>query len=437
MGGLDEALRIWKTTLAVAENPGPTAYIEARKSAEQLLSQGDPWREQIRRYLQSAQARLEELNAQPKSNDPATSRLEELRLDLVRQRVDQVRAISTFFEGMLSHAEQMRSESNQLLKLSSVSERVTQGFAALGDRAENVWQHELFTTEEKIIGENGAVVTRTRGISVGKIVLGVIGLAVGLFVAQTLAHLVRNHLGRRFSVETARAAFLEKVLYYSLLVLVVLTTLNWLRIPLTAFAFLGGAIAIGVGFGAQTLMNNFISGLILLAERRIKVGDLIDVDGHLGRVIDLGTRCSRVRKFDGVDVLVPNSYLLEKNVVNWTLSDSQHRYDFIVGVAYGTPTDLVVSTLTEAIEAQPEVLKEPAAAVAFEAFGDNALTFHVYFWLDIARSDALKVGTQIRLRIDRLCREAGIEMAFPQRDIHLHTSQPIAVRVETSGKDAT
>ena len=138
-----------------------------------------------------------------------------------------------------------------------------------------------------------------------------------------------------------------------------------------------------------------------------------------------------------MDVLVPNSYLLEKNIVNWTLSDSQHRYDFIVGVAYGTTTDLVVSTLTEAIEAQPEVLKEPAAAVAFEAFGDNELTFHVYFWLDIARSDALNVGTQLRLRIDRLCREAGIEMAFPQRDNHLHTSQPIAVRVETNEKGAS
>ena len=237
-------------------------------------------------------------------------------------------------------------------------------------------------------------------------------------------------------METARAAFLEKVLYYFLLVLLVLTTLNWLRIPLTAFAFLGGAIAIGIGFGAQTLMNNFISGLILLAEQRIKVGDLIDVDGHLGRVINLGTRCSRVRKFDGVDVLVPNSYLLEKNVVNWTLSDSHHRYDFIVGVSYGTPTEIVMSTLMEAIEAQAEVLKEPAAVVAFEAFGDNALTFHIYFWLDMARSDAMKIGTQIRLRIDRLCREAGIEMAFPQRDIHLHTSQPISVRVETGEKDA-
>lgn len=430
--GLDEALRVWKTTLAVAENPGPAAYTEARKSAEHLLSQSDPWREQIRRYLQTAQARLDELKSQSKAKDPQTGKLEAARLALVEQRVNQVREISSFFEMMLSHAETMRSESSQLLKLSSVSERVFQGFAEIGSSVENIWDHALLTTEERIVGENGAFVTRTRGITVGKIVLGVIGLGAGYFIAKTVARLVRARLGRRFSVEIARAAFLEKVIFYFLLVLVVLATLNWLRIPLTAFAFLGGAIAIGVGFAAQTLMNNFISGLILLAEQRIKVGDLIDVDGHLGRVINLGTRCSRVRKFDGVDVLVPNSYLLEKNVVNWTLSDSHHRYDFIVGVAYGTPTELVMSTLTSAVEAQPDVLKEPAAAVAFEAFGDNALTFHIFFWLDIGRADALKVGTEIRLRIDRLCREAGIEMAYPQRDIHLHAAEPIAVRIENS-----
>ena len=91
-----------------------------------------------------------------------------------------------------------------------------------------------------------------------------------------------------------------------------------------------------------------------------------------------------------------------------------------------------MSTLTSAVEAQPEVLKEPAAVVAFQAFGDNALAFHIYFWLDIGRSDALKVGTDIRLRIDRLCREAGIAIAYPQRDIHLHAADPIAVRIENT-----
>ena len=409
--GLDEALRVWKTTLSVAENPRPAAYVNARKVADKLLAQSDPWREQIARYLQSARGRLDELESQPRSKDAATSKLEEQRLDLVRQRVAQVRDISALFESLLTHAEQMRAESNQLLKRSSVSERVTQGFAELGKRMENLWNHELFTTDEKIIGQDGSVVTRMRGISVGKIVLGIIGLAAGLFIAKTLARIIKINLGRRFAVDTARAAFLEKVLYYFLLAFVVLTTLNWLRIPLTAFAFLGGALAIGIGFGAQTLMNNFISGLILLAERRIKVGDVIEADGHLGRVMNLGTRCSRVRKFDGVDVLVPNSYLLEKNVINWTLSDSHHRYDFVIRVSYGASTELVMSTLYRSLEAQPEVLNEPKASVIFEAFGDKALNFHLYYWLDIGRSDASKVGSQIRLRIDRLCREAGIEIA--------------------------
>ena len=157
-------------------------------------------------------------------------------------------------------------------------------------------------------------------------------------------------------------------------------------------------------------MNNFISCLILLAERRIKVGDVIEADGHLGRVMNIGTRCSRVRKFDGVDVLVPNSYLLEKNVINWTLSDSHHRYDFVIRVSYGASTELVMSTLYRSLEAQPEFLNEPKASVIFEAFGDKALNFHLYYWLDIGRSDTNKVGSEIRLRIDRLCREAGIEI---------------------------
>jgi potassium-dependent mechanosensitive channel len=305
----------------------------------------------------------------------------------------------------------MREESKQLLAQSSVSERFTQGVSELAKRMSNFWNLEIFTAQEKIVGEDGAISTRMRGISVGKIVLGVIGLAVGAFIARAIARMLRGNLSRRHRLDTARAAFLEKVVFYFFLVLVVFTTLNWLRIPLTTFAFLGGALAIGIGFGVQTLMNNFISGLILLAEQRIKIGDLIEADGHLGRVMDLGTRCSRVRKFDGVDVLVPNSYLLEKNVINWTLSDSHHRYDIVIRASAGASTELVISTLYSSLEAQPEVLSEPKATVIFEAFGDKTLNFHLYYWLDIARSDASKVGSEIRLRIDRLFREAKIEIA--------------------------
>ena len=410
IAALDESLRVWNTMLSVARNPSHGAYVNARKQAEQLLAQGDPWREQIRRYLQDARGRLDELESQPRSKDAATNKLDEQRIDLARQRVAQLRNVSTLLETLLSHAEQTGEESNQLLARSSYSERFTQGVTELAKRMANFWNLELFTTQEKIIGEDGSVSTRMRGISVGKIVLGVIGLAAGVFIARTLARILKANLSRRHAMDTARSAFLEKVLFYFFLVLVVFTTLNWLRIPLTTFAFLGGALAIGIGFGAQTLMNNFISGLILLAEQRIKVGDVIEADGHLGRVMSLGTRCSRVRKFDGVDVLVPNSYLLEKNVINWTLSDSHHRYDFVIRVSNGASTELVMSTLYRALEAQPEVLNEPKTSVIFEAFGDKALNFHLYYWLDIGRSDTNKVGSEIRLRIDRLCREAGIEI---------------------------
>ncbi len=408
--GLEELLRTWKTTLAAAQRPGRNEYSDARKQAEQLLAQADPWREQIRRYLQDARGRLEELESQPKSNDPETSKLENQRRDLVRQRVAQLRDISSLLESLLSHAQQMLAESSQLLAQSSFPQRVAHTFSTIGARMINLWNHELFTTEERIIGQDGSVVKRMRGISAGKIILAVVGVAAGLFIAKTVALVIKNHLGRRFAVETARAAFLEKVLYYFLFALVVLTTLNWLRIPLTAFAFLGGALAIGVGFGAQTLMNNFISGLILLAEQKIKIDDIIEADGHLGRVMNLGTRCSRVRKFDGVDVLVPNSYLLEKNVINWTLSDPYHRYDFVLSVVYGTPTETVISTLRSALEAQAEVLKEPPVSVIFEAFGNNSLVFHLYYWLDLRRFDSNRIGSEIRLRIDHVCREAGIKI---------------------------
>ena len=408
--GIGELLRTWKTALAAGQRPGRQEYSNARKQADQLLAQADPWREQIRRYLQDARGRLEELESQPESNDPATSKLENQRRDLVRQRVAQLREISNLLESLLSHAQQMRAESSQLLAQSSFPERLAHTFSTLGARMINLWNYELFTTEERIIGQDGSMVKRMRGISAGKIILAIVGIAAGLFIAKTVALVIKNNLDRRFAVETARAAFLEKVLYYFLFALVVLTTLNWLRIPLTAFAFLGGALAIGVGFGVQTLMNNFISGLILLAEQKIKIDDIIEADGHLGRVMNLGTRCSRVRKFDGVDVLVPNSYLLEKNVINWTLSDPYHRYDFVLSVSSGTPTETVISTLRSALQAQAEVLKEPPVSVIFEAFGSNALIFHLYYWLDLRRFDSNRIGSEIRLRIDRVCREAGIKI---------------------------
>ncbi len=293
------------------------------------------------------------------------------------------------------------------------------------------WNQEIFTTEDKVYDANGKLrSTHRQGVTVGKIVLALIGLLAAFFFAKVISRTVMGNVTRRFSVDETRSEILRKVIYFLLLAISVFTILNWLHIPLTAFAFLGGALAIGVGFGVQTIMNNFISGLILLAEQRIKVGDTIEADGHLGRVMSLGMRCSRVRKGDGVDVLVPNSYLLEKNVINWTLSDPHHRFDFAVGVAYGSSTETTLHLLKEALAAVDGVEKSPAPEVFFEAFGDNALIFRLYYWLDIRSADNREIGSNIRLRVDRLCRDAGIEIAYPQRDIHLSTAKPLSIRLE-------
>lgn len=271
-------------------------------------------------------------------------------------------------------------------------------------------------------------------VSVGKIVLGLVGLIIALMVARALSGFASRAIRRRFTLAAEHADALQKGVFYLLATLFVLTILNWLSIPLTVFAFLGGAIAIGIGFGTQALMNNFISGLILLFERGIRVGDLINVDGNLGRVTKLGSRCSQIRQPDGVEVLVPNSMFLEKNVVNWTLTDSTHRYDFTIGFAYGANTADILTVLRKALEEHEEVLRDPAPAVYFDAFGDSALIFHLYYWLSLDRSNSLQVGSDLRLRIDALCREAGLDIPFPQRDMRLHATEPLTLRIEKSPK---
>lgn len=272
-------------------------------------------------------------------------------------------------------------------------------------------------------------------ISVGQIVIGIVGLIIAWIAARALAGIISRGIQRRVVLATEHGEALEKGLFYLIATLFVLTILNWLSIPLTVFAFLGGAVAIGIGFGTQALMNNFISGIILLFERGIRVGDLINVDGNLGRVTRLGSRCSHIRQSDGVEVLVPNSMFLEKNVVNWTLADSQHRYDFTIGLAYGINTATVIEVLMRALTEHPDVLKEPAPAVYFDAFGDSALVFHLYYWISLDVSNPLKVGSDIRLRIDSLCREAGIDIPFPQRDLRLHPTEPLTVRIEAPPRD--
>jgi small-conductance mechanosensitive channel len=213
---------------------------------------------------------------------------------------------------------------------------------------------------------------------------------------------------------------IERGLFIVATVVIFLTTLSLLKIPITAFAFLSGAIAIGFGFGAQNIINNFISGWILIGEKPIRIGDFLEVENTKGIVEEINTRSTRIRRVDGVHLLVPNSKLLENTVINWTLRDHMVRGVVSVGVAYGSPCKQVSELIMQATKDQPEVLQDPKTVVFFQEFGDNALIFEVYFWINSQVEGGLRsVASNIRFRLDELLAQNNIVIAYPQRDIHI------------------
>jgi small-conductance mechanosensitive channel len=230
--------------------------------------------------------------------------------------------------------------------------------------------------------------------------------------------------------ESAKAA-IHKVSFFILTIILVLYALHTVNIPLTILTLLGGAVAIGVGFGSQNLINNFISGFILMFERPIKIDDIIEIDNIIGRVQHIGTRCTQIRTQANLNILVPNSSLLEKNIINWTLSDDVVRCDVRVGVAYGSSTRDTVKALESAVEEHALILKKPEPIIIFRDFGDNALIFEVYFWIQLGKGRMVKAQTEsnIRFLIEKHLRESGIVVAFPQRDVHLDTSNPLDLRI--------
>ena len=242
---------------------------------------------------------------------------------------------------------------------------------------------------------------------------------IGIWLFKKLAHIATYRL--RSSGASADTIHLFKRLFYIVAgAILIVTTLDVMNVPLTAFAFLSGAVAIGVGFGAQNIINNFISGWILMWERPIRIGDFLEVDGARGSVETINTRSTRIRRVDGVHMLIPNSKLLENTVVNWTLIDNLTRTSVRVGVAYGSDCKLTARLIEQATRQQEDILTEPKPVVIFDDFGDNALMFESFFWVNATKERDLRViRSQVRFTIDELFAEHDIVIAFPQRDVHL------------------
>ena len=234
----------------------------------------------------------------------------------------------------------------------------------------------------------------------------------------------------RVGIQPGAAEAFATLGFYVVLACLVVFALWVAEIPLTVFTLAGGALAIGIGFGSQNILNNFISGLILLAERPIKVGDLIDVNGTFGQVESIGARSTAIKTFDNFHIIVPNSTFLESNVVNWTHTDNLVRISLVVGVAYGSPVRKVEEVLLDVVREHSKTVTPPEPVVLFNDFGDSALMFQALFWIEMKRPmDQRRVLSDLRFRLDEKFREAAIVIAFPQRDVHLDSSGPLRVEV--------
>jgi potassium efflux system protein len=192
-------------------------------------------------------------------------------------------------------------------------------------------------------------------------------------------------------------------------------------IKLSNLSIVLGAFSVGIGFGLQNIFNNMVSGLILALERPIKVGDVVQVGDLLGTVTSIGLRSSNVKSFDGAEVIVPNGNLISKEMINWTLSDSNRRMDIRVGVAYGSDTDAVIKILQEIALDHPQVDKFPNPSVYFTGFGDSSMDFRMLAWTNI--DQRLAVESDLNRAIDKAFQKAGIEIPFPQRDLHIRSDQ--------------
>jgi len=301
-------------------------------------------------------------------------------------------------------------------------------FSELSSLAPKLWHFELFSAEDTITVD-GQSITGRRSITVGKVVMALVILAIGYCLSLWIAGFLERLVVHRFKVEPNQAGLIRRWVKVVLIISLIVFSLVSVKIPLTIFAFLGGALAIGLGFGTQNLLKNFISGIIILFERPFRVGDVLEVGGQRGTITSIGIRSSVLLLWDSTETLIPNSALLENNLTNWTYSNHIVRFTVAVGVAYGSDTRRVGQLLAEIADRHGLVQKDPKPQVLFQEFAESTLQFELRYWVNVLANNASQIGSDLRHMISKEFTENGIAIAFPQRDINLNTPKPLPVQV--------
>lgn len=270
-------------------------------------------------------------------------------------------------------------------------------------------------------------------ISIGLILASLFLLYTAYCISRIIQSILLQSVLPRRNVDKGVQLSITRLLHYSIMLVGFLMALKALGFSLTNLTILGGALGVGIGFGLQAIINNFASGLILLFERPIKVGDTIQIGEELAEVKELGLRATIVQTFDNAEIVLPNSDLITNKVTNWTLKERRVRVKIPVGVAYGSDVEKVLKILMRCAEERPEVLSTPKANALFLAFGASSLDFELRVFIP-EFTDRRMIQSELNIDINREFSDAGIEIPFPQSDLHLRSIDSEAAGLFSNNK---
>jgi small-conductance mechanosensitive channel len=269
-------------------------------------------------------------------------------------------------------------------------------------------------------------------ISLLTVTKSVFALAVLLWLATVLSETLESRLRHSPNLTPSVQVLFGKLLKFSLITVAVLAAISTTGLDLTALAVFGGALGVGIGLGLQRVVANLFSGLILLLDKSIKPGDVVAVAGTYGWVNTLGGRYVSVVTRDGIEHLIPNEEFITTRVENWTHSDSQIRLKIPVGVHYGSDVERALEICVECAKELPRVLKEPAPVCQLRSFGDNAVELELRLWIGDPMNGINNVRSDVLRRIWHAFHAEGIELPYPQRDLHLRSAEPLRISIAES-----
>ena len=295
----------------------------------------------------------------------------------------------------------------------------------------SIWNYELFAVED-VSQVDGKKITVSYGVTIGKSIGAFLLFILGYWLFARISKRILKILVENGSVDAQVAVVTRRWLMISVAILLAIAVLNLARIPLTVFTFIGGALAIGVGFGTQTIIKNFISGIILLFERKVRVGDIIVIDDIIGTVSSVDLRATTVKAFDGVEALIPNSNVLENQIINWTYSDSLLRREIRLRVKYGTSVRKAAQIMLSCAQEHGQVIRTPEPEVYLEEFAESSLNLTMIFWVDLAAgTNGRRVDSDLRFMIEKRMSAAGLP--FPTREVNLNAGHPLSVMMAEAG----